>query len=108
MSRRRPDPARPNPARTAPARTDSPRAVEEPSPPPAESKSFGALFFFCIGALAMKLVDGALPPFFSSAFDLLVYAGIAVSVAVAYRRFVRRAIEGRRRERVRQQERPRG
>jgi hypothetical protein len=52
----------------------------------------------------MKVVGGALPPFFSSAFDLLIYAGIAVSVAIAYRRFLRRAIEGRRRERARQQD----
>ena len=71
----------------------------------ATPRSFGALFYFCVGALAMKLISGALPPFFSSTFDLLVYAGIAISVAIAYRRFIRRTIEDRRRERLRQQER---
>ncbi len=64
--------------------------------------AFGGLFFFCIGALAMKLVAGALPPFFTSAFDLVIYAGIAISVAIAYRRFVRRTVEDRRRLRARQ------
>lgn len=84
----------------------TPRPDEAVAPARAEVKSsFGALFFFCLGALAMKVAGGALPPFFSSAFDLLVYAGIAVSIALAYRRFVRRAIEDRRRERARRQER---
>lgn len=91
--------------RTSAAVTDADVSAA-PSPPEATAKaSFGAVFFFCLGALAMKLVAGALPPFFSSAFDLLVYAGIAISVAVAYRRFVRRSLETRRRERQRQQER---
>lgn len=89
---------RPRP--TPPAQPPQPA---EPRPPPDVKSSFGALFFFCLGALTMKVVGGALPPFFSSAFDLLIYAGIAVSVAIAYRRFLRRAIEGRRRERARQQ-----
>lgn len=67
----------------------------------APARSFGPLFFFCLGALAAKLAGGLLPPFFSSAFDLAVYAGIAFGVAVAYRRFVRRTLEDRRRARAR-------
>ncbi|MGE3856674.1 MAG: hypothetical protein AB7G21_06940 [Dehalococcoidia bacterium] len=92
--------ARPSPP---PPADDAPEA-----PPPAEASaaksSFGALFFFCVGALAMRLVLGVFPGGVG-VFDLLVYAGIAISVAVAYRRFVRRSLEARRRERARQQER---
>lgn len=65
-------------------------------------RSFGGVFFFCAGALIAKIVAGTLPPFFTSLFDLLVYAGIALAVAQAYRRFVRRALDDRRRERARQ------
>ena len=62
-----------------------------------------AMFAFCVGALATKIVSGALPPFFSSSFDFVVYAGIALTAAIAYRRFVRRALEDRRRERARRE-----
>jgi hypothetical protein len=87
------------------ARPASDAGAAETAEPHARSPraTFGALFFFCIGALAAKLVDGALPPFFVSAFALFVYAGIATSVALAYRRFVRRAIDDRRRERARRE-----
>ena len=67
------------------------------------ARSFGPLFFFCLGALGARLAGGLLPPFFSSAFDLAVYAGIALGGALAYRRFVRRAMEDRRRDRARRE-----
>ncbi len=67
------------------------------------ARAFGPLFFFCVGALAARFATGLLPPFFSSTFEVAVYAGIAISVAIAYRRFVRGALEDRRRVRAQQQ-----
>ena len=94
------EPSDPAAATTEVAR--APRtAVTETS---ARGSAFGSLFFFCVGALVMKL-SGALPEFFSSAFELLVYAGIALSVAIAYRRFVRNAMEQRRLDRAAQERR---
>lgn len=88
----------PSDAATAP--TEVARPARAPSAEtPARGSAFGSLFFFCVGALVMKL-SGALPELFSSGFDLLVYAGIALSVAIAYRRFVRNVMEQRRLDRA--------
>ena len=82
-------------------RRDSATGSGAPTGAAARTTSFGPLFFFCVGALAARLAGGLLPPFFSSAFDLAVYAGIALGGALTYRRFVRRALEDRRRDRAR-------
>ena len=62
------------------------------------------LLAFCLGALAMKLAGAVLPPLFEDIFDYAIYGGIALSGAIAYRRFVRRAIEDRRRVQARRAE----
>ena len=65
--------------------------------------SFGTLFFFCIGVLTMKIAGALLALGIEQIFLIAACAGIALSVAVAYRRFVRRTIETRRRERARRE-----
>ena len=80
--------------------TSEPQTAPESSRA-AAARSFGPPFFFCLGALLSKIGAGVLPPFFLSVFDLFIYAGIAYGFAIAYRRFVRRTIEDRRRERAR-------
>ena len=86
----------------APHEATPTRQTRAPQPARAPRGAFGPVFFFCAGALAARLAASVLPPFFSSAFDLAVYAGIALAFALAYRRFVRRAIEDRRRARAQQ------
>jgi len=79
---------------------------DEPSPTTgggASKAAFGSLFFFCLGALLGRLAPGLFPPLLASMFDWAIYAGIAFSVALAYRRFVRRTIETRRRDRARRE-----
>ncbi len=83
---------------TAPHLDDA--SIDE-QPTRSARPAFGAVFFFCLGALVAKLVAGALPPLFEDLFSLLVYAGIALGFALAYRRFVRRTMEERRRARAR-------
>ena len=81
----------------------APRSDDPPAPPrPSTRPAFGALFFFCLGALVAKLVAGALPSI-EGIFSSFVYAGIALGFALAYRRFVRRTMEERRRERARRE-----
>lgn len=93
------------PSDPAAATTDVARIPRAAVPEaPARGSAFGSLFFFCVGALVMKL-SGALPEIVGSGFSLLVYAGIALSVAIAYRRFVRNAMEQRRLDRAAQERR---
>ena len=59
------------------------------------------LFAFSIGALAARVATQLLSPAALGSFDFVVYVGLALSIALAYRRFVRKALIQRRVERAR-------
>ncbi len=73
------------------------------SEPTGRGSAFGPLFFFCVGILAMKVAATLLAPGLEQIFLIAACAGIALSGALAYRRFVRRTIEARRRDRARRE-----
>ena len=55
------------------------------------------------GALAGRLARDVLPGGALGLFDLAIYVTLALSVALAYRRFVRRTLIARRRARARRE-----
>ena len=61
----------------------------------------GMLFAVSAGAFIARVASQLLAPGPLGAFDFIVYLGLALSVALAYRRFVRNALIQRRRERAR-------
>lgn len=68
---------------------------------PRRARVLSALFLLSAGALAGRVARDVLPGSALGAFDLAIYVALALSVALAYRRFVRRTLIERRRERAR-------
>ena len=71
----------------------------EPDAP--RSRWVSIVFALTVGALAAQLATHLLAPGALQIFNFAIYIGFALSVAVAYRRFVRRALIERRRARAR-------
>ena len=66
----------------------------------ASGRAIGTLFALSLGALSARVAAQVLSPSALGLFDFAVYVGLALSVALAYRGFVRRALIARRRERT--------
>ena len=76
--------------------------AREAQPRPGRAGGVGGLLFaLSLGALLARVAAQALSPGALGLFDFAVYVGLALSVALAYRGFVRRALIARRRERAR-------
>ena len=91
--------APPLPARRPVSRRSDPDVPGTPTTP----RAIAPLFLLFAGALAGRVARDLLPAPALGVFDLVIYAGIALSVALAYRRFARRALAAGRRDRQRRE-----